>query len=108
MIDWFRLAQDRKRWRKIVDAAYPHKKLTAEQKKELDRWVPGLPLPGVVAQEEEMEQDAGAPEEPAADEGEDSEQELVATGGKYVCPVCDESFGTGNITTQSMEFGTLT
>ena len=51
MIDRFRLAQDRKRWRSIIDEAYPYKKLDADQKAELDKWVPGLPLPGILAQD---------------------------------------------------------
>ena len=95
MIDWFRLAQDRKRWRSIIDEAYPYKKLDADQKAELDKWVPGLPLPGVLEQDTQEEARNGSTAI-TDEEDEDSEQEEQGGAQGYVCPVCECVFNTGN------------
>ena len=94
MIDWFRLAQDRKQWRSIVDKAYPYKKLDTEQKAELDKWIPGLPLPGLLELDLADLLDAGLSASDEKEEG--SDQEGGGEDQRYVCPVCEASFNTGN------------
>ena len=103
-IDWFRLAQDRKEWRKLIQKAIPQKSLTKEQKMELDQWMPGLPLPGISLEEQGGEgiisPEEGEEEEREASEEEEGEVEEVAEQrgeeGKYQCPVCSEEFKAGN------------
>lgn len=45
-MDWFRIACNRKAWRRAVDKAYPATGTTSERRRELRRWRPGQPLPG--------------------------------------------------------------
>jgi len=94
LIDWFRVAQDRKEWRKIVDRACPRAGLTEEQRVELERWRPGLPLPGATQEVMAAERARGE------SEGEGSEEEGTAMQrgreGQYVCPACKTEFGAGN------------
>ena len=44
-VDWFRLAQDRSQWRKLVLAAYPTETVQPHRERELDAWKLGDPIP---------------------------------------------------------------
>ena len=44
-MDWFRLAQDRKYWRYLVNEAFPQEKYDKELSTSMARWVPGTKLP---------------------------------------------------------------
>ena len=43
--DWFRCAMNRRAWRRRLDQAFARQKVTDEDKKRVDRWTPGTPLP---------------------------------------------------------------
>ena len=76
--DWFRLAQARSKWRKLVNEAFPTKELTLQEKRQLDQWRPGSPLP-----------DNSAVYGPVGDQpGRDD--------GRFHCWVCTDSFLHGN------------
>ncbi|CAE8670872.1 unnamed protein product, partial [Polarella glacialis] len=89
--DWFRLAQTRSAWRNMVSAAFPTSTLTEEQKKDLDKWRPGRPLPNNTLQDETTEQ----PDEPVGPDNENSGDEGPATA-TFPCWVCEDVFQTGN------------
>ena len=76
--DWFRLAQNRKEWRKRIIQALPERVLTPQDRSSLDSWRPGLPMP---------DHSPTAPVLPAP-------QEEVP--GRFKCWVCSMSFEHGN------------
>jgi hypothetical protein len=76
-MDWFRIACNRKAWRRAVDKAYPATGTTSERRRELRRWRPGQPLPG-------GEAEVPPPPPPQAQ------------GERYKCPVCGEIFDMGH------------
>ncbi|CAE8616179.1 unnamed protein product, partial [Polarella glacialis] len=80
--DWFRLAQTRSAWRNMVSAAFPTSTLTKEQKKDLDKWRPGRPLPNNTLQDETTEQ----PDEPVGPDNENSGDE-VEMRERHECPM---------------------
>ena len=87
LIDWFRQAQDRKKWLKAVNKAYPRTHINRDQEKALNKWRAGTPLPGV-RQEEEASGSQGQPTQ---------RQEVQQDPSKpYECPVCQETFAKGN------------
>ena len=92
-IDWFRLAQDRKGWRKLVDKAYPKSSLTKDQRTAINEWHPGKPLPGV---NEEAEEIVTGWEEESEESSEEEREDTEGTRREYKCPVCGESHGKGN------------
>ena len=44
-IDWYRLAQNRARWQKVVHEAYPKEVVLLDRERELDAWRVGQPIP---------------------------------------------------------------
>ena len=95
-IDWFRVAQDRKAWKRMIDKQYPLITISKNHARELDAWGPGKALPvlehavrgggrgkgkgkgGQIPDEMEEEVDLWADieeEEPRCDESEQSEEE---------------------------------
>ena len=54
-MDWFRLAQDRSTWRKIVTKAFPVEKVNPEREGQLDSWRPGRPVPPFALPQERPE-----------------------------------------------------
>ena len=106
-MDWFRLAQDRKGWRRMITRKWPNKKIDAVRERQLNEWRPGETLPGQTG-EDPAEGEAGGVryalarlrrEEPQTEpeEEEETEEEEDEPGDRqFECPVCSESFTTGN------------
>ena len=121
-MDWFRLAQDRSTWRKIVTTAFPVEKVNPEREGQLDSWRPGRPVPPFALPQ-------GRPERPDnEDEGSEADvaervrgrargqgQAMYGVGGRraaaratrqqrahrdeqgnWACPVCAETFNKAN------------
>ncbi|CAJ1396225.1 unnamed protein product [Effrenium voratum] len=121
-MDWFRLAQDRSTWRKIVTTAFPVEKVNPEREGQLDSWRPGRPVPPFALPQ-------GRPERPDnEDEGSEADvaervrgrargqgQVMYGVGGRraaaratrqqrahrdeqgnWACPVCAETFNKAN------------
>ena len=44
-IDWFRLAQDRKKWFSLINKVCPREELDKDKEKALNKWWPGKPVP---------------------------------------------------------------
>ena len=117
-IDWFRVAQDRKAWRKTVHNAFPVRQPTKEREEELDRWTLGNALPGMEARPvtveapEGAQTDEGARQEAQGDwedravewgyryeeesESSDDGEEEREEGALWECPVCGQGFEKGN------------
>eukprot|EP00974_Lingulodinium_polyedra_P091004 8824472-Lingulodinium_polyedra.AAC.1 len=79
VVDWFRQAQDRKGWRRMVYGKFPSLVRSAEHEKWLDAWRAGWPL-------RDAWMEAGVERRPDAPG--------VLRG--WVCPVCDVEFAAGN------------
>ena len=77
--DWFRLAQNRAEWRKRINSVFPDKQLTVPDKRRLDAWRPGLPLPD---------------NSPAIGDRSPGVPDRVA--GRFRCCVCGLTFEHGN------------
>ena len=95
-IDWFRLAQDRKGWRKLVNKAFPTASLSASRRAELNAWHIGLPLPGTDESDTPMQIQA----EEESNEGDESDADGIEPGRegdtRYDCPVCQARHKAGN------------
>ena len=52
-MDWFRLAQDRSEWKKLVHKAFPVETVLRERERELDQWRLGDPIPAWARQRED-------------------------------------------------------
>ena len=79
-VDWFRVAQDRRLWRKITYGAFPNYKLSKGRQRALDDWKMGEPLPIYV------------PPEPV----EPHHKPYINADDMYQCPACDLQFGVAN------------
>jgi ribonuclease HI len=73
---------------KIVEEAVPKNTMDDEQKEAINKWRPGMELPGVTEKLDEEEEE----EEDVDEEDEAMERE----GEKYICLVCSEEFTAPN------------
>ncbi len=89
-MDWFRQAQDRKRWSRKVKKSLPKIELSKDYKRALNRWRPGAPLPRRAVDNSEEADDPGGAAESEVDE---SGGEV---DGSFPCPCCDRVFDAGN------------
>ena len=86
-IDWFRLAQDRKGWKRKVVQAFPTKKMDSAKRRVLDDWRPWKRMNG---------SGEGANEPRGVEENTmDSETEGVETS--WTCTVCSQTFRAANM-----------
>jgi hypothetical protein len=93
--DWFRRAQDRGQWRKMVSEAFPANRISKEQQKALDEWRPGQRLPDNAPDEvaySDLEENA----EDQEDEADGGNEAQDGQANLYHCWVCDQRFEAGN------------
>ena len=79
-MDWFRVATDRKEWRRVIKRKWPERTMDRDTARRMNTWMPGRELPQV-AHPLLVQAVVGAVE--PEEEG-------------LLCPVCGEAFITGN------------
>ena len=84
-IDWFRVAQDKRAWNRIIDASFPVADHQTELEARVDTWRLGRALP-------QLESDGGTEAQGGAEDPGDPEDQ----GGANRCPVCGEVFAKAN------------
>ena len=84
-LDWFRLAQDREEWTRVVLATYPVTVIDREQQASLNRWSPGQGAPLVPEGRFRYEK---RKRERCVRRNEDT--------GLFQCPICPQGFAKSN------------
>jgi hypothetical protein len=80
-MDWFRLAQNRRAWKRRVNSLFERAPAEAEDIRKLNAWCPGDPLPALT---------------PVADTHYTQRPRPPPAGHGFRCPVCDHGTATAN------------